>query len=208
MKVHFTNWSSRIFDGFYESMLYNSDTEYYLNEMFQDDENPEEYEIDFTPYCEDVAARAVDLLSDYCITYNHDEIVKSMQYIGLDSPQFYNYSTDKLIIEIDFNLTKLKSYINKNKTDFNEYLKDNFTSYDGFWSFVSNNYNDFMDDYNNDDKDRCIQVMLEYFILNCIYESSWSEIKKLADNESDYHQSLYEYANEMQCNYARIVETA
>lgn len=205
MKKQYVNWSTEIFDGFYESELYNSDTEYYLTQNLQENSN-EEFELEFVPYCDDVASHAVDLLENYCITYNHDNIIKSMQYIGLDSPQYYNYSTDRLIIDIDFNLTKLKSYIKTNKDDFNQYLKDNFTSYDGFISFVSNNYDDFMTNYNADDKERCIDVMLEYYILTCIYDSNWGDIKNKC-NESDYYCKLCEYANEIQYNYAVKVES-
>lgn len=203
MKITYTNWSTSIFEGFYESNLFNSDTEFYLNEMLQDEEHPQSYEIDFTSYCEDVANHATELLTDYCILYSNENIIKSMDYKGLSSPRFYNFSTDKLIIDIDFNLTKLKAYINKNKSDFNQYLKDNFTSCDGFISYIANNYNDFMLDYSEPwNKEKCINVMLEYYILRCIYSSNWNEIKELVYNDSDYHQALYEHVSDAQVLHA------
>lgn len=204
MKLDYQNWSTRIFEGFYESNLFNSDTEYYLNEYLQDDEYSETYEIDFIPYCESVASYAVELLKDYCILFQENKIIKEMKYISLYSPRFYNYTTDKLNIEIDFNITKLKRFIKNNKTDFNLYLKDNFTSYDGFISFIENNYNDFMNKFYSDstEKTRSLNVMLEYYILTCIYESNWQDIKESDWNNTEYHTKLYEAATESQYEYA------
>ena len=204
MKLLYTNWSTAIFEGFYESNLFNSDTEYYLNEYLQDDEHSKTYEIDFIPYCESVASYAVELLKDYCILFQENKIIKEMKYISLDSPRFYNYTTDKLNIEIDFNINKLKRFIKNNKTDFNLYLKDNFTSYDGFISFIENNYNDFMNKLYSDstEKARNLNVMLEYYILTCIYESNWQDIKESDWNNTEYHNKLYQAATESQYEYA------
>ena len=204
MKLLYTNWSTAIFEGFYESNLFNSDTEYYLNECLQDEEHPETYEINFIPYCESVASYAVELLKDYCILFQGNKIIKEMKYISLNSPRFYNYTTDKLNIEIDFNINKLKRFIKNNKTDFNLYLKDNFTSYDGFISFIENNYNDFMNKLYSDstEKVRSLNVMLEYYILTCIYESNWQDIKESDWNNTEYHNKLYEAATESQYEYA------
>lgn len=204
MKLNYQNWSKRIFEGFYESNLFNSDTEYYLNECLQDDEHPETYEINFIPYCESIANYATKLLKDYCILFRHDEIIKDIKYQSLYSPKYYNYDTDRLNLEINFNINKLKQFIKKNKADFNQYLKDNFTSYSGFISFIDNNYLDFMDRFKNDplEKNRSLNVMLEYYILTCIYENKWEVIKELSWNDTEYHNKLYECVNEAQYNYA------
>ena len=127
-----------------------------------------------------------------------------MQFINLSSPQYYNYDTDRLNIEIDVNLTKLKKYIKQNKTDFNQYLKDNFTSYDGFISFVENNYNSFFEDYKIN-KNRCIQVMIEYYILHCIYNDTWQGMKNQDDYNTPYHWELFEKNQEIQYNNLKIV---
>lgn len=211
MKYEYQNWSCVVFMGFYESHLFNSDTEYYLNESMNDDEEiKKEYEIDFVPYCNEVCEYATDLLSEYC---TDNEIIRGMEYKSMTSPKYYNFSTDKLNIIIDLNLTKLKKFIRDNKEDFNSYLKDNFTSYDGFISFIANNYNEFVRDYKEDfcgnGRNRCINVMVEYFILTRIYESKWNEIKKLDyAYETPYHFELFEKNNELQYNYIKEVEMA
>lgn len=190
MRIKYQNWSTDIFDGFYESNLFNSDTELYLTELLQ--EKDEEYEIsNFEAYQEDISQKAAELLEEIC----ESPIIKSIKYLSITSPRYYNYSTDKLNLLIDVNLTKLKKYINKNKTAFDKYLKENFTSYDGFISFVDNNYKDFIHTYktNKSEKERCINVMLEYYILEKI-------------KDSDYHQELYEYNGEIQLYYAEKIE--
>lgn len=206
MKLQYVNWSTRIFSGFYESELYNSDTEYRLNELMQDEDHPETYELDFEPYERAVSEFAVELLKDYCITYAPDNIINSMDFVKLSSPRYYNFETDKLVIDVDFNLTKLKAYIKKYRADFNQYLKDNFTSYDGFISYVANNYNDFMSEYTFEpwNKEKCLNVMLEYYILRCIYDDNWNEIKE-CDRDTEYHYKLNETAFEYQMNYCKQV---
>lgn len=207
MKINYQNWSTNIFEGFYESNLFNSDTEYYINQLLQDEEHPEEVEIDFNPYCEAVAKYVAGLLQDYCVLYRHDDVIKDIKYLSISSPRFYNYTTDKLNLEIDFNMNNLKKFIKENKEDFNLYLKDNFTSYDGFISFIDNNYNDFMDKFYNDptEKDRSLNVMLEYYILNCIYETNWMSIKDMDWNNTSYHYALYDAINEIQVNHTHPV---
>ena len=213
MKYEYQNWSCAVFQGFYESPLYYCDTEYYLNEYLnEDNEVKKEYEIDFIPYTQAVCEYAVELLDEYCTDNN---IIRSMEYKSMSSPQYYNYSTDKLNIIIDLNLTKLKKYIKDNAEDFNMYLKDNFTSYDGFCSFVSNSYKGFMNDYKEDfcgvDRDRCINVMVEYYILNQIYGDNWEGIKKQVKNgyeyDTPYHFQLFDKNTELQYNFIKEVES-
>lgn len=209
MKYLYQNWSLVIFMGFYESELYNSDTEYYLNENLKNSENPINYEIDFDTYTLAISKKATELLSDFCI--NDDNIIKKMEYKTTYSPKYYNFETDKLNIQVDFNLTKLKQFIKKHKADFNLYLHENFTSYDGFWSFIENNYRDFIIQYQTD-KNRCINVMLEYYILHCIYDNNWKGIHKQYLNgyeyETPYHFQLFETANEYQLKYLKEIQVA
>lgn len=204
MQVQYSNWSTRIFEGFYESNLFNSDTEYYLNQCLQDDEHPEEYEIDFPAYTQDVARETVNILEDYCI--NEDGIIKSMTFAELYSPRYYNYETDKLIIDMDVDIVKLEQYIKENKEDFNQYLRDNFTSRSGFWSFIEDNYPAFLIQ-RKEEQDRTLQVMIEYYILLHIYDAKWEVLKHMDRCASEYHTAVYEMCNDLQYSHAREVKT-
>ena len=205
----FANDTLQVFEGFYESNLLNSNTEYYLNEMLQDEEHPEEYEIDFQEYKQEVALLHVEKLNDYCVLYNHDNIIKSIKLHSVDSPKYYNFETDRLVLSIDFNLTLLKKYIKDNKEDFKVFLKEKYTSYDGYISFIPNHYSDFMEQYNrNEDKNLLINVMLEYFMLRCIYDRPLKEVveKQIHHTETDYKQEIYDRLSEIQMNCSKVVE--
>lgn len=181
----YENWSTDIFDGFYESMLYNSDSLYYITEDEPKLKEGYIYDINYKEFTNDVAKNAVSLLWNDL----NEDIIKSMKFYKLWSPSAYNFATDRLQIKIDLDLNKLKSYCFKTHSfKFNKYLKDNFTSYDGFCSFVSNNISDFKYQY-YDDKTRCIAVMIEFYILNNI-------------NINSYKENLYEYA--IECLYGNL----
>ena len=194
MKIRYINWSTFIFEGFYESNLFNSDSEYYLSEML---ESP--YEIkDFDKFQNTVGKRIADeVYYDYFC--EEDSVVTDLDFVGIDSPRFYNYSTDRIILDVEVDLKKLEDFCFKdNADDFNKYLEDNFTSYDGFHSFVKNNRLGFYLDYKNDEseKERCLNVMLEYYFIKRI----------LSENEEDFKEHMYEIAREELYNQAEPVD--
>lgn len=182
MKIRYTNWSTKIFEGFYESGLYNSDSEYNLSEGLEQDVEIK----DFKSFTLTVANRIADeVYYDFFV----DEIVKDLDFVGIDSPQYYNYRTDRIILDVEVDLKKLEDYCFKdNAGDFNKYLEDNFTSYDGFHSFVKNNRLGFYLDYKNDEseKERCLNVMLEYYFTKRIEYYG----------EESFKVQMYEVANE------------
>lgn len=194
MKIRYVNWSTFIFEGFYESNLFNSDSEYYLSEML---ESP--YEIkDFDKFQNTVGKRIADeVYYDYFC--EEDSVVTDLDFIGIDSPRYYNFTTDKIILDVEVDLKKLEDFcFTDNGDDFNKYLEDNFTSYDGFHSFVKNNRLGFYLDYKNDEseKERCLNVMLEYYFIKRI----------LSENEEDFKVQMYEIANEELFNQAEPVD--
>jgi hypothetical protein len=66
------------------------------------------------------------------------------------SPKEYNFSNDKIHIQIDFtknDFDTLIEYVQKNMTQFKEFLKDNFTSRSGFFSFHSNDVDVWLKEY-------------------------------------------------------------
>ena len=156
-KFEFTNDTCIVFEGFYESNLFNSDTEYYLNERLQDNEHHEQYEItgqNYKDYEKSVCELHADTLMDI-LKENDFNIVKKITYKGMSSPREYNFITDKLKLNVDFNLNDLKNYCFKeNRADFNFYLNKKYSSYSGFVSFIDNNIREFENKYktekNND----------------------------------------------------------
>ena len=181
-KIEYENWSRDIFQGFYESELYNSDTEFYFN----DGEDIEREIKDWKGFTTAVAQDCAEGLWQYL--EQKTEIIKSIEYKGLYSPKYYNFETDKLELVIDCDIEALKTYCFKDNCGlFDLYLYENFTSYDGFISFVPNNVKEFMSKY-EDDTERLLNVMIEYYLLNNIDLNAYSE--HCAECAQD---RLYEY---------------
>lgn len=166
MKIRYTNCSTEIFEGFYESNLFNSDSEYYLSENL---ESPHEIK-DFDKFMNTVGKRIANEVYYDCFC-EKDSAVTDLDFVGINSPRYYNYGTDRIVLAVEVDLKKLEDYCFKdNKDDFNKYLNDNFTSYDGFHSFVKNNILAFYLEYKDDEseKQKCLNVMLEYYFMKRI----------------------------------------
>ena len=162
------NNDSRIFCGLYESVLYNSDTDYYLAEALADDNldlKNAEVDYDFNEFTKATGEACVDSLNDEL--YSHD-VITNMDYVGMHSPRYYNYDTDRVLIDVDYNFIKLVKYCkHTNKDTFTQYLTDNYTSYDGYISFVENSVDGFfLKDWFNSHKNMAVQVMIEFYLAS------------------------------------------
>ena len=170
-KITLMNNDQRIFCGLYESTLYNSDTDYYLAQFLAEDNsddidlNNAEVDYDFNEFKQVAGEACVESLNDEL--YEHD-VITNMDYVGMSSPRFYNYGTDKVLIDVDYNFIALVKYCrHTNKDKFNQYLKNNYTSYDGFISFVENSVEEFFArDWFNSHKNMAIQVMIEFYLTS------------------------------------------
>lgn len=184
-KITLMNNDQRIFCGLYESVLYNSDTDYYLAQTLAEDNldgmdlNNAEVDYDFQEFTKVAGEACIDSLNDEL--YAHD-VILDMDYADMHSPRYYNYETDKVLIDVDYNFIALVKYCrHTNKDKFNQYLKDNYTSYDGYISFVENSVEGFFSkDWFNSHKDMAVQVMIEFYLtseidldahLNNMYEA-------------------------------------
>lgn len=206
MKHIYNNWSYKIFEGFYESNLFNSDTLYHIEQTDKEEnylKDNQYYEIDnWEVFKKEIAKSAVNELLNIL---PDNEIIQSMKLKDVYSPKYYNYETESLLIDIKLNLTKLKKYcFNTYKEDFDHYLKENFTSYDGFISYISNNLNDFKIEYYNPHNEREINVMIEFYLLSQIYGSTSNN--DFIGFETSYHSRLYEDAQELIYEHLEIQE--
>ena len=101
----------RIFQGLYESTLYNSDTDYYLAHILADDNldgidlKNAEVDYDFNEFRQVAGKACVNSFEDEL--YSHD-VITNMDYAGMSSPRYYNYDTDRVLIDIDYNFIKFR----------------------------------------------------------------------------------------------------
>ena len=115
------------------------ETNFYINYEWSDHER--------NRYFNTVGAEFIENM-EYLINYYIPEEMKQqdyykldIEYIGVYSPKYYNYTTDKIDYIIKTNkqtMQELKKYI-LDLQGAEQYIFKRFSSYDGFISFLSNN---------------------------------------------------------------------
>ena len=140
------------FGGFYHSI--HSELIDNMIETFEIDEDNVNYKETCNSYCNEF----IDSLNDM--------LELNLKFIKIDSPKFYNFSTDKIEAEINENdFNKLKdTYLNSN--EFIDYVNENSKSCSGFISF----YNGFNEVIKED------EILLQY-MFNYILKEYADEIE-------------------------------
>jgi len=140
------------FGGFYHSI--HSDEIDHRIKNFEIDEDNVNYKETCNSYCNEF----IDSLNDM--------LELNLKFIKIDSPKFYNFSTDKIEAEINENdFNKLKD-IYLSSQEFIDYIELNSKSYSGFISF----YNRFDEVIKED------EVLLQY-MFNYILKEYADEIE-------------------------------
>lgn len=196
-----------IFCGFYESVLWNSDSEYDWNYNERTGvKNPERYvnrEVkDFNAFCKDVCEGIAEEISELLVD---GEICTECEYESMWSPREYNFTTDKLNLKLKIDLDLLKGELIGNaelRREFDRYLHKKYTSYDGFISFVENN----VDGYFEKSVDEYPDVMVDYWLLTKIYDTS-DVVKAIESCEYQYyHERCIEIANNAIYEYMEPID--
>jgi hypothetical protein len=115
----------------------------------------------------------------------------NLEFVGIDSPKYYNYRTDKIIAKInDEDIERLMVFVDY--VEFYEYANPRLTSCSGFISFY-NGLDDLIERSKNDDDDKAILLgmICDYLIEvnevnEDIYELEYDIIEindKLVENE-------------------------
>lgn len=140
------------FGGFYHSI--HSELIDNMIETFEIDEDNVNYKETCNSYCNEF----IDSLNDM--------LELNLKFIKIDSPKFYNFTTDKIEAEINENdFNKLKD-IYLNSQEFIDYIELNSKSYSGFISF----YNGFNEVIKED------EILLQY-MFNYILKEYADEIE-------------------------------
>jgi hypothetical protein len=134
------------FYGYYGSIFEDTDTSGevdYINELRKEngldpleDENLINW--DYDTYYSELNKKLTGCVEDFIIELG---IVKSITFVALHSPKFFNFSNDVIECKINVNVREARKYINDNLEAFEVYLADNFKSRDGFTSFYSHDLN-------------------------------------------------------------------
>tara|TARA_R100001377_G_C3114522_1_gene83792 strand:+ start:38 stop:583 length:546 start_codon:yes stop_codon:yes gene_type:complete len=119
------------FGGFYESIHSHMIESVIANHFDHDDY----YDVDDNDI-DTVDINAMQL--DYCEQWleHYKEIIPfGVGFVGIDSPDYYNFETDKITVRIGTNRVNELIDTSKHDYDFIEWLDDASQSYDGFNSF-------------------------------------------------------------------------
>ena len=122
------------FSGFYNS-IHNDNIEQAENQLFTNDngENNDGLQVRFNAKCDywkvyDSYARA------YAKQFSEDFKINSLKFVELNSPKFYNYSTDIIICSIS--RADLRAiYKATNREKLTSHVKQECTSRSGFFSY-------------------------------------------------------------------------
>jgi hypothetical protein len=134
------------FTGYYGSIFEDQDTTSeidYINEQRKENnldelKNENDIDWDYDTYYSQLNVTLTNCVEEFLIDLN---VVKSIEFIKLHSPKFYNFTNDVIECEIDLNVKEVKKYINSNLDKFKIYLENNYKSRDGFNSFYEHDIN-------------------------------------------------------------------
>lgn len=193
-EFHYQVSDYHIFCGFYESVLWHSDTEYDWNYNERSNaKNPDRYvnhEVkDFKEFCKEVCTGIAGEISELLVD---GVICTECEYESLWSPREYNFTTDKLNLLLKIDLDLLKGELISNaelRREFDRYLHEKYSSRSGFISFVENNADGYFE------KGECADVMIDYWLLTKIYDTS--DVVKAIEycDYQYYHERCIEIAN-------------
>ena len=178
-----------LFTGYYSNPLYDvqrveDDVIEYLeieNDILLTGEDIDKIEFKYKDYYNSISKNLCKSVENLLFDLN---IVTDIKFVKLVSPKYYNYTNDRIVVDINFNTetyNTILDYLKENKEAFKEYLKDNYSSYDGFISFLSNDYEVWMHEYlkvGNEDIETCLSGVLD-FILK---ENEYNEMSLLDDD--------------------------
>ena len=168
-----------VFNGFYNS-IFEADGEdeeiQHINEEREKiDLEPIEYDDckwDYKEYNLRVSEKCVEVIEEELNDLLNIDI--KVTFESLQSPKYYNSSTDSINVEIEVeNLDVILAYLEKEKENFAKYIKERYSSYDGFMSFMSNDSDVWVEDINNgEDLSHRLGAVLDFILVNEGYTTS------------------------------------
>lgn len=205
----YCNDNTVIMPGFYESVLFYSDKLYYenMNLKTECEANGEEFTKldidDFQTYMDEVCKSITDNLIAPMLKEDRN-ICDKVEFDHVSSPRYYNFTIDKIVMNLNIDLDALKEFIlndNHRRNGFDKYLEEHYTSCDGFCSFVANNIDDFFKE------NEYMDVLIDYYLLTKIYCDTNVVDMERECAETSYEYNMIEIADEVFYNHLTAVET-
>lgn len=190
-----------LFPGFYNT-LYEMDTEsvcYNLSEDCDHDVGYDDVEWDNAGYEKAVCIEFVSVIEP--ILKDIFPAIKKVEFIEEISPREYNFTNDKIEIEVKYNRLlpgQIRTYLRSHTDKWEKFLEDHFKSRSGFSSFYpydplqwildTKNYTDLGDGNHlwavlefacltNEDEDYSEDLTLYYKVIEGVYPDEFAEYK-------------------------------
>lgn len=164
------------FPGFYESTLHNSDTEYWTVKQEVEyytrdlrEEHPEYQGITEDDLEFDYKAYEKDVMDAFIVAFKGaaPDIVESVEFDELVSPKYYNFSTDRLFCWVTFAedwKVVMRKFMDDNYGLLKNHIREVWSSRDGFWSFTSNDVDEWYGKIFDEEDPMYIGIMLGYMM--------------------------------------------
>lgn len=190
----------KCFPGFYETIfseIYIEESERYsLQDQYPDFEHLEDWEINSDAYrnavAKEFAERYIDELNDKL------QLGIKLTSESIESPREYNFTTDKIICSIEVGvydefIEKITHLMNnpEHRVRLVKIIRERHSNASGFWSFMSNDMEDWFERLTDPDNTNYLECILWYLYCLTTGES--------IDGDDDLNMSyiIYEY---LSCN--------
>ena len=164
------------FDGFYNSFI-SSDIEHQIGQQIEWDTdiydlNEDEQQVLEDNYLSVNRSYFYNQIAEDYTNFYIDALNERLKGFTLNatykfftSPREYNFSTDRIFIEIQKNhaIDFIKYIIKNYKKELEEKIKERFTSRDGFWSHYKNGLDLWTQDYSEWDHNQIGTALLVFF---------------------------------------------
>lgn len=176
----------------YDYQVHGCEHEYITSNNIDIDQEQQEHEnkLNYPKMKEEINKIYVE---EFVQTFNNETNLNiTLIYKDMESPKYYNFSTDRLFATIlEEDKEKLYNFASENISAFRGVLLEHCTSYDGFNSSYSNDVNEWVQkpfyDYDHNELNILLYVALQIYNVNI----------------EDFNDSIYEAVHERAiCNGA------
>lgn len=166
MRKVYCNFSPEVFPGFYDTdLVWTEDYDGEIAEKFRRD-----YFFTFRDFEKYKAAAAREWLSQMSASLDEGGNPLGLVIRGIGgvwSPKEYNWYTDQLLVDVQFDLRRLARYcLAEKRAEFDSYLRENWSDRPGFYSFIPDSADAFERQLREGkDRDSLTDVMIEFYLL-------------------------------------------
>ena len=129
-----------LFDGFYDS-IWDGLIDDYL-EMEAEEKEVKSYSVDYEGYAKGIVIAIDQALSELGLDID-------LEFQSLVRPREVNFQTDSINVKVNLDFDKFISMVADKRKEIAPILKERYSSRDGFYSYHSNNFEEWFDDLLN-----------------------------------------------------------